>query len=236
LTLPPPFLLVALTILLEAAAFAVIRLRIGAVQRPDGTPSLALLRATAAIDLAGAAVLVSAAKVLHWPLLQTVQLWRHDLPSAILIGALAGFFLNVAGGGSPLAIASIILAGWQSCGGGRRHADQLTLLVFVLGEIAATFLWFGAALGSMLRVFPRLVTLALVAGGFGLRRAAAGQDHALLGAVDGLLLSVLALLSRSLVAVLVARGLSDLLAYVRVAGELDEVEGFAEGHRPTEAR
>jgi len=113
--------------------------------------------------------------------------------------------------------------------------DQAATLLFVFGEVAATFVWFGVVLGVCLAVLPRVVALAVVATGFGLRRAAAGQDHPLLGGLDGLLLGLLAVLSGSLLAVLVARGASDLLAYVRVAGELEDADAVPEGEWPAKA-
>lgn len=227
-----PVFATALTVALQAGALWLARARLASVARADGAPSHRLVRTTALLDIAGAAVLVGAANLLHWSLLSHVRLWRHDPSSAILIGAVAGFLLNFAGGGSPLSIAALV----PLRAPGRHGAvDQAATLVFVFGEVAATFVWFGVVLGVCLAVMPRVVALAVVATGFGLRRAAAGQDHPLLGGLDGLLLGLLALLSGSLLAVLVARGASDLLAYVRVAGELDDADALPEGEWPAKA-
>jgi len=227
-----PIFVTALTVVLQAGALWFVRTRLESVARADGAPSRRLVRATALLDIAGAAVLVGAANLSRWPLLGHVHLWRHDPSSALLIGAVAGFLLNFAGGGSPLSVAALV----PLRAPGRHDAvDQAATLLFVFGEVAATFVWFGVVLGVCLAVLPRVVALAVVATGFGLRRAAAGQDHPLLGGLDGLLLGLLAVLSGSLLAVLVARGASDLLAYVRVAGELEDADAVPEGEWPAKA-
>jgi len=224
-----PVFATALTVIVQVGALWLVRTRSESVSRADGAPSVWLVRVTSLLDIAGAAVLIGAANLFHWPLLTRVHLWKHDPSSAILIGSVGGFLLSFAGGGSPLSIAALLPA---RAAAHDRAADPAATSLFVLGEVGATFVWFGVALGVWLVVMPRLIALALVAAGFGLRRAAAGQDHPLLGALDAILLGLLAVFSGSLVAVLVARGTSDVLAYVRVAGELDEADAFAEGERP----
>jgi hypothetical protein len=79
---------------------------------------------------------------------------------------------------------------------------------------------------------PRLIALPLSAGGYGLSRAAAGQDHPLTGAIDGLLLGLLYLFSGSFIAVLLAQLVVDVLAYVSAAN-LAETEAIeSEANQP----
>jgi hypothetical protein len=52
------------------------------------------------------------------------------------------------------------------------------------------------------------------------------------GAIDGLLLGLIAVFSGSLIAVLVAHAEADLLTYVRATDELEEADPLAEFQRP----
>src|SRR6202007_1568584 len=126
--------------------------------------------------------LLAVERLLHQPPMGSMRLWRHDPASAAFIGALAGLFLNVAGSGSPLLVASLLPPNGK--GSTRRAAvPQWTILLFALGETAAGIVWFGIALGTGLLLLPRMAALIIVAAGYGLRRAVAGQDHLLLGAL-----------------------------------------------------
>jgi hypothetical protein len=214
----PLFVLVGIL----SACYWIARLRIRTAERADGAPTPALMRAIALIDLAALIAIGAASRLFRWPLFGALHLWRHDPASALLIGALAGFALNIAGGGSPLAIAGLMGQTSPAQKHARHAIDQATILLFFAGELAGLAIWFGTVLGQLLRAIFRLIALAIVATGFGVRRAAAGQDHPLLGAVDGLLLGLLAVLSGSVLSVLVAHEASDLFAYVRVASEIED--------------
>ena len=143
--------------------------------RPDGSPSPGLVRSSELLNAVFALALVVIAVISRGSLVVLGHAWRHDLWSALLIGALAGLFLHVVGSGSPLPVASVRPARRPT------DADAVTILLFVLGEAGAVLIWFGAGLPSLLRLLPRLMSLPVVAAGYGLSRAAAGQDHPLLG-------------------------------------------------------
>ena len=234
MTLSLPAIVVFSIIGAQIAVGAAVWRHLRVTERADGAPGQSLIRWFAALDLAGALGLLVAERMLHQPLFGPLRLWRHDPASAIFIGALAGLFLNVAGSGSPLVVASLALPA-SGLPPTRGAAPRWTVALLALGEIAAGVAWFGVALGTALSVFPRLVALMLLACGYGSRRALAGQDHLLLGAVDGLLLGLLAIFSRSIIAALLARAISDALAYVRVAGEIEEEAGVVEGQRPAQS-
>jgi hypothetical protein len=234
LTPSPQILIIGLALVAEPAALWAVRQRLKTVEREDGAPTLAVVRAAAAVDLVGAAAILGAALLVHLPLVGVLHLWRHDPASALFVGALAGFLLHFAGGGSPLAVASLTRVRGLRAGDHSSPADLPTVVLFVLAEVAAVLVWFGAGLGTLQRLLPRLVALALVAIGFGLRRAATGQDQVLLGAIDGFLLGLLAYLSGSLIAVLVAHLEVDLLAYVRATDELEEADPLAEFQSPAQ--
>ena len=204
-------------------------------ERRDGAPSLGLVRLTAAIDVAFAAVVLGAALYSRGSFPWMGRLWRHDVWSALLIGALAGSFLHVVGGGSPLPLASLRSPGGHENRSHRRPAGLATVLFYVAGEASAVLIWFGAALGTFIHVVPRLVALAIVAAGYGSRRAASGQDHPLLGGIDGLLLALLSLVTGSLLAALVAHLVSDVLAYVSAASQAEEADLTQDAGEPAAA-
>jgi hypothetical protein len=197
-------------------------------ERRDGAPRPALVRSIAAIDVGSAALLLTAGFLSHGRLVQTGPLWRHDVWSALLIGVLAGFFLHVVGGGSPLPVASLRAPRLSGDFGPLPGPGFPTAALFFAGEAASTYVWFGVGLATFIHVAPRLFVLALIALGFGFRRAASGQDHPLLGAIDGLLLAVLYQASGSLLAVVVAHLVGDVLAYVSAASDAEETEAPGE--------
>jgi hypothetical protein len=193
-------------------------------ERRDGAPRPAVVRISAVIDIISALALLAAAYLSHGRLVETGQLWRHDIWSTLLFGVLAGFLLHVVGGGSPLPVASLRAPRRDPGSAALAGPGFSTALLFVAGESAGIFVWFGAGLPTLIHAAPRLLCLALVALGFGSRRAAGRQDHALLGAIDGLLLALLYLATRSLLAVVVAHLLGDVLAYVSAANEAEEAD------------
>jgi hypothetical protein len=208
-------------LLASAASLWVARGAIRGRERPDGAPALVLVRAVEAAQLAFAAILLITGVLSGGRLATLGHLWRHDLWAALLLGGLAGLFLHVIGGGSPLPIASL-RAARQTLRLRSADADPGTVLLFVIGEVAAVVIWFGVGLPTLLPVLPRLLALPLVALGYGVGRAAAGQDHFLLGTIDGLLLGLLYLVTGSLVAVVLAHLLVDILAYVSAATQAEE--------------
>ena len=228
--------LILLTILLAAlaapwAARGLVRDR----ERPDGAPSTALLRCTGCVNIAFGALLLALGLVYPGRVVMLAHLWRHDVWSALLFGALAGLFLHVVGGGSPLPVAAL--------GSERRRpvafrgtAGLTTVTLFALGEAALLTIWFGAGLPSLLHPLTRLLSLALIAAAYGSGRAAAGQDHPLTGAIDGLLLGLLYLLTGSFVAVVVAHFLVDILAYASAAGTAEDAELAQEAGQPILSR
>ncbi len=226
-----------IALLLAASGFPwVVRLLVRVRERSDGAPSLALVRWTAGANVIGAALLIVMG--LRWmgaaaggPGVVLAHLWRHDPWSAILFGALAGLFLHFVGGGSPLPVASL-RAGRATSARAARGADPASVALFVFGELASIVLWFGAALPTLLHASSRLVALPLVALGYGLGRAAAGQDHPLTGAIDGLLLGLAYLFTGSLLAVEIAHFVVDLLAYVSAASSAEEAEMESDAGAP----
>lgn len=212
---------ILLLILASLAPWAVCRL-VRVRERPDGAPALALVRLTSAVNVAFAIVFLAAGIASRGRIVTLAHPWRQDIWSALLFGALAGLLLHVLGGGSPLPIAS--LGGHRRPSAGARDADIGTVVLFVLGEVASVGIWFGAGLPTLLRSFARLLTLPAVAAGYGSGRAAAGQDHALTGAIDGLLLGLLYLLTGSFLATVVAHLLVDALAYVSAASNAENAE------------
>lgn len=221
--------------LLVSAGYWVLRRLPRAATSGDGSPSAALVRLIGLADLVSLLLLLAAHTVLGGRGPEMLSLWRHDLPSAVLIGALAGSFLHVVGGGSPLPLASLRPSYGIRLGSRDPSAGFATILLFVCGEAASVVFWFGAALATFVHVLPRMAALPLVAAGFGSRRAAAGQDHPLLGAIDGLLLGLLGLAAGSLVSVLVAHFVGDLLAYVSAAGDLEDSVLAQDASQPTAA-
>jgi hypothetical protein len=192
-----------------------------ASERSDA-PSAALARASAAANIAIAVLLLLLARN-GGRLVTLGHLWRHDPWSALLLGALAGLFLHFAGSGSPLPIASLR---WP-------HARQRSgALLFVLGAAASVAIWFGVGVPSLLIRLPRLPSLLLVGSGYGLARGGAGQDHVVLGAIDGLLLGLLAILSGSVVAVLLAQLVADVWAYVSAAAQAEDLALAVEAGEP----
>jgi hypothetical protein len=218
-------------LLLVAAALPWLgRLLVRTTERRDGAPTLALVRVGALAQIVSAIVLVGVSLVSGGRLAVLGHIWRHDVWSALLFGVLAGLFLHFAGGGSPLPIAS--LRAVRSPRAQEAGAGPATAALFVLGEMGGIMAWFGVGLPSLLRALPRLPSLLLVAAGYGLGRAAAAQDHPLLGAIDGLLLGLLYLLTGSLLAVLVAHLVADLWAYVSAASHAEEMELAIEAGEP----
>jgi hypothetical protein len=217
----PPVVYAALALALISSLYWLPRRLVRKPERQDGVPTPLVVRVTAGIDVLGALVVSSVSYLSHGRLLEPGQLWRHDVWSALLIGVLAGFLLHVVGGGSPLPVASL-RSSRRTTGAALPGPGFLTALLFVAGESAAVFIWFGVGLGTFIHTAPRLLSLALVALGFGFRRAACGQDHPLLGAIDGLMLALLYLATGSIVAVVVAHLAGDLLAYVSAANEEEE--------------
>jgi hypothetical protein len=182
----------------------------------------ALARATAIANVVLAALLILLARVEERSV-TFGQLWRHDPWSALLLGALAGLFLHFAGSGSPLPIASLRE---------QRPARGAGVILFVLGATATVAIWFGAGLPSLLLHLHRLPALLLIACGYGLTRGGSGQDHVLLGAIDGLLLGLLGILTGSIVAVLLAQLVADVWAYVSAAAQAEELALEAEAGQP----
>jgi membrane protease YdiL (CAAX protease family) len=225
-----PLLVLVFLLSSSVAAPWLVRRSLRSAERPDGSPSASLLRASESLNIAFALALLALGLGGQGRLVSLAHLWRHDLWSALLIGALAGLFLHFVGGGSPLPVASLHSARR------RTDADTLGVLLFAFGEAGAVIIWFGAGLPSLLHLLPRLLSLPVVAGGYGLARAAAGQDHPLLGAIDGLLLGLLYLLSGSLLAVLLAHFVVDLLAYVSAATHAEDAEMASEAGEPLSAR
>jgi hypothetical protein len=203
--------------------------------RPDGAPSTLLMRLSAIANLALMALLLSLAWLSTGRLVAVGQLWRHDPWSALLFGALAGLFLHVAGSGSPLPLASLRDSA-------RARASSAGTLLFLVGAAATVGIWFGVGLPSLLHWLPRLPALFLAGAGYGLARGGSGQDHILLGAIDGLLLGLLMLLTGSLLAVLLAQVVADVWAYAGAAAEAEDRALAVEagepnfpGHRPEPA-
>jgi hypothetical protein len=205
---------------LVAAAFApwAVRRLIGSAKRPDGTPSPLLTRWVATANVA---FILLAIVLSRHNLLVPARLWRNDAWTAVLFGSLGGLLLHFLGSGSPLPVAALT--------GSRRRlrseidvSDLISFASFAIGEISGIIIWFGAGLPTLLRLMPRLLALPLVAGGYGLGRAAAGQDHPITGAIDGLLLGLLYLLSGSFIAVLLAQVIVDVLAYVSAANAAED--------------
>jgi hypothetical protein len=205
---------------LIAAALALwaVRQLVGTTRRPDGTASPLLTRWIAAADLGSIllALLLCRANILI-----AAHPWRNDVWSALLFGAAGGLLLHVLGSGSPLPVAALTSSRRKL----RREtdvADLVSFSSFAIGEIGGIVIWFGVGLPTLLRVMPRLIALPLVSAGYGLGRAAAGQDHPLTGAIDGLLLGLLYLLSGSFLAVLLAQVIVDVLAYVSAANAAED--------------
>ena len=221
-------LFLATTLLAISLLYWLPRRLLRQAERTDGAPKPGIVRASAATDVLAAGFLISVSLLSHGRAFQAGQLWRHDFWSALLIGALAGFFLHVVGGGSPLPLASLRATRMTNGVASRSGPGLPTALLFLSGEAAAIYVWFGVGLATFIHLAPRLFSLALVALGFGLRRAASGQDHPLLGAIDGLLLAVLYLATGSLLAVIVGHVVGDVLAYVSAAAEAEETEPPAE--------
>src|SRR5437667_9333020 len=76
-------------------------------ERPDGAPSADLLRWTAAISAGFGGLLLALGTAFPGRIVTLAHLWRHDIWSALLFGALAGLFLHLVGGGSPLPLAAL---------------------------------------------------------------------------------------------------------------------------------
>ncbi len=185
-------------------------------------PPVALARVSAAVNIAIAVLLLLLARD-GGRLVMLGHLWRHDPWSALLLGALAGLFLHVAGSGSPLPIASLR---------GQHARQRAGAFLFVLGAAASVAIWFGAGLPSLLSRLPRLPSLLLAGSGYGLARGGAGQDDVLLGAIDGLLLGLLSILSGSVVSVLVAQLVADVWAYVSAAAQAEDLALAVEAGEP----
>jgi hypothetical protein len=200
-------------------------------ERSDGAPSLALIRASSLLNAVVAAGFVVAAVVSHGRVAVLAYPWRHDIWSALLLGALAGLLMHVLGSGSPLPMASLSRSRWPANPVGRQ-AGLRSVALFLAGETGTLFIWFGVGLPSLLRLFPRLLALPLSAAGYGLGRGASGLDHPLTGAIDGLLLGLLYLLTGSFVAVLIAHFLVDILAYVSAANSAEETAMELEAEQP----
>lgn len=216
-------LLVAVAILIGADLLHRLARRLVRVPvRPDGAPSLPLVRLSAAIDI-GMAVAILVVTVLtrdQWAHL--ARYWPADPLPALLFGALGGLFLHTVDCGSALPIAALRRERTQSANGPRSSAGPATVLLFLGGEIASELMWRGFVLAALARVLPGVVALLITSGAYGLRREEAGQDHPILGALDGLLLGILLRLTRSLPAVILAHLIADVFAYVSAA---DRSEG-----------
>lgn len=213
-------LLIASGLFLAAALLPLLARRlVRRSERVDGAPTLSLVRATSIAEAGCATALLLLGVLSHGHLIALGHVWRHDIWSALLFGALGGLALHFVGGGSPLPIAALRTARLPAA---RSRAGLGTVALFLLGEACTVVVWFGAALPTLARGPSRLLALLLVAGGYGCGRAAAGEDHPLLGAVDGVLLGLLATLTGSLLTVGIAQLVADLLAYVSAASHAEE--------------
>lgn len=225
--MPVPLVIVGAVLLGADLLHRAVRKLAQPAMRLDGVPSLALVRLTAAVDVLIALLLLAVAVLTRGRLVHLVRLWPRDPLLSIFLGIVGGLVLHAVEGGSPLPVQALRVLPVQGNQVRFQAAGPATVLLFIAGEAGAEFIWRGIALGMLAQQVPVLLAILITAAAYGLRRGTAGQDHPMLGAVDGMLLGVLFRITRSLPAAIVAHLVADVLAYTSSADANDlDVSGL----------